>query len=163
MTEARPSERPVVERLLQLYLYDLSEFTGADVGPEGLFPYPHLDQYWSGGASKALLLRSSGHLVGLALVRALDDPLVPHDAWEMAEFFVLRGHRRRGIGTEAAMTIFDGFRGHWQVRELARNTPAQAFWRRVIADYTAGNYTDVLVDNEQWRGAMQRFDNMETG
>ena len=44
------------------------------------------------------------------------------------------------------------------MREVARNTPAQAFWRKVIARYTGGRFIEVVCDDEQWRGPVQRFE-----
>ena len=32
--------------------------------------------------------------------------------------------------------------GRWQVREMPANIPAQRFWRRVVADYTGGAFTE---------------------
>ncbi len=61
----------------------------------------------------------------MALVQSGD----PHD---MAEFFVLRKYRGARVGQQAARTIFWLFPGAWQVRQLAANTPATAFWRRAI-------------------------------
>ena len=74
----------------------------------------------------------------------------------MAEFFVMSKYRRRGVGSEAARFAFDRFPGRWEVREMAANTPAQAFWRRVIGDYTGDNFTERRLDDGAW--LMQSFD-----
>jgi predicted acetyltransferase len=60
----------------------------------------------------------------------------------MGEFFVARQHRRQGIGRRAATALFDMFGGHWEVREMPANLPAQRFWRRIIADYTGGAFAE---------------------
>ena len=60
----------------------------------------------------------------------------------MGEFFVARQHRRQGIGRRVAVELFDTFGGCWEVREMPTNTPAQRFWRRIIADYTGGAFTE---------------------
>jgi predicted acetyltransferase len=61
----------------------------------------------------------------------------------MAEFFVMRKYRRRRVGWEAARKLFDRFPGEWWVMQEAENLPAQAFWRRLIGDYTGGMYEEV--------------------
>jgi predicted acetyltransferase len=50
----------------------------------------------------------------------------------MAEFFVMRKYRRGGVGVIAARAVFARFPGEWQVRELAANAGAVAFWRKAI-------------------------------
>jgi predicted acetyltransferase len=62
--------------------------------------------------------------------------------FQMSEFFVRKQHRRNGIGRDAATLIFDRFAGEWEILEYKRNPGSVAFWRRVIADYSAGRYTE---------------------
>ena len=40
---------------------------------------------------------------------------------------------------------------------MPANTPAQAFWRRVISSITAGRYSEVQVTEGWWKGVVQRF------
>jgi hypothetical protein len=35
------------------------------------------------------------------------------------------------------------------------------FWRKVIAEYTHGNYQETVLDQETWSGPAQSFDNRE--
>jgi predicted acetyltransferase len=60
----------------------------------------------------------------------------------MSEFFVRKQHRRVGMGRDAATLIFDRFAGDWEIIEYLRNPGAVAFWRRVVAAYSGGNYTE---------------------
>ena len=62
--------------------------------------------------------------------------------FRMSEFFVLRKHRRQGVGRRAVFTLFDRFRGKWEIFELARNATAISFWRRVIGEYGAGRHDE---------------------
>jgi predicted acetyltransferase len=78
----------------------------------------------------------------------------------MGEFFVARQHCRQGVGRRAATALFETFGGHWEVRQLPANTPAQHFWRRVITDYTGGAFTEtreVLAAYGQREFIVQRF------
>jgi len=140
---AGPAEKEVVDQLLELYLHDLSELTGADVGSHGRYDYFFLDDYWSEPDRHPFLLRVGGHLAGFALVGSG----TPHD---MAEFFVMRKYRRQRVGARAARTLFRMFPGEWQVRQIAANTAATKFWRAVIpAPFTEGT-TEI--------GPVQRFE-----
>lgn len=112
-------------RLLQLYLYDFSEFTGDDVDEDGSFHYAWLDAYRHEADRHAYLIRVEGHPAGFALVRG-------GDRTQMAEFFILRKYRRGGVGVRAAQTLFDAHPGPWSITQLATNPMATAFWRYAI-------------------------------
>jgi predicted acetyltransferase len=135
--------KPVVGRLLELYLHDFSVFTRADVDDEGRFGYDYLDAYWTDSDRKPFLFRVDGRWCGFALVRTGD----PHD---MAEFFVMRKYRRSGVGITAARDLFARFPGRWQVRQLRANTDATTFWRRAIPV----EYREEEID----AGPVQRFE-----
>jgi len=123
--EASDEDRPVVRRLLQFYHYDFSEFDGTDVDTRGEFLHRYFDEYWTEPDRNAYLFRVSGAWAGLALVFTG----LPHD---VAEFFVMRKYRRRGVGAEAAAQLFARFPGEWTVRQQLTNPAASAFWRKAI-------------------------------
>jgi predicted acetyltransferase len=153
-------DRPVLESLMQLYLYDFSEITQEDVNESGNFPYyDYLPLYWSEPGRYPFLIRSDGKLAGLALVNqhSLVDP--DFQGHSIAEFFVLRKYRRCGVGSYAATRLFYRFPGEWQVAELADNTTAQIFWRKVIGSHTREHYREILLKDERWHGPIQIFDN----
>jgi predicted acetyltransferase len=66
----------------------------------------------------------------------------------MAEFFVGRTHRRRGIGRLAVELILNRFSGRWEITEYLRNPVAVSFWRRVVASYTKGKYQERVTNGE---------------
>jgi predicted acetyltransferase len=70
----------------------------------------------------------------------------------MAEFFVLRGMRRRGIGTELAQEVWAMFPGAWQVRVMQANQRAQQFWANAIARHAGAPIQPVPFekDGEPW-------------
>src|SRR3990172_5018318 len=116
--DVRPAdvtERPVLRHLMELYLYDFSQFDGADVGPSGLYEYPYLDHYWVEPDRSPFLVRVDGRLAGFVLVARYNYLTGMKDAWVMAEFFILRKYRHQGIGEYVAWYIFDLFPGPWQV------------------------------------------------
>ena len=51
--------------------------------------------------------------------------------------------------------------GRWEVGQMPRNTPAQAFWRRVIGEYTGGRFVEHTLDEAGWQGVLQCFDNTQ--
>jgi predicted acetyltransferase len=125
VTEALDDDRTVIRRLLQLYHYDFSEFDGSDVNSHGEYLHRYLDEFWNDSDRKAFLFRVDNALAGFALVFTGE----PHD---IAEFFVMRKYRHRGVGAQAAASLFDRFPGRWTVRQLLTNPAATAFWRTAI-------------------------------
>lgn len=157
VTLASPEEKPILARLMELYLHDFTEFDHAEIGPEGLYGYPYLNHYWSDPERFPFLVRVNGHLAGFVLVCKYNYFSAARDCWVIAEFFILRKYRRQGIGTQVAMMVFDQFPGKWQVGQIRENAPATAFWRKVIGQYTRGQFQEVELDNEDWRGPVQIF------
>jgi predicted acetyltransferase len=68
--------------------------------------------------------------------------------FRMAEFFIDRAHRRRGIGRSAVRLLLDRFAGRWEIVEYTRNPGAVQFWRNVVAGYTGGRYRERSTNGE---------------
>lgn len=158
ITVAQPHERTALENLMQLYVHDFSEQWAdqarGEVGPDGRFEAYPLDGYWAEPERVPLLIRRGGHLAGFALLnthshsgRAIDR--------SVAEFFILRKHRRGGIGLAAARTILARYPGVWEAAVARRNTGALPFWRKVAAAY--GEVEEIDVVSDDWNGPVLRF------
>jgi len=114
--------------LLELYSHDFSEFVELKLGADGRFGYEPLPLYWQDPDRHPFLIRVDGHWAGLAFVRKGSRVSGDRDVWDMTEFFIVRGCRRRGVGTRAAEAIWRRFPGKWEVRVMDRNSKAQGFW-----------------------------------
>jgi predicted acetyltransferase len=132
---AKPEQQPVLANLLQLYVHDFSEFTAVDMEPGGRFSYPNLPLYWTEPDRYPFLIRVNGELAGFVLITGTRESPGSEPVYDIAEFFVLRGFRRRGVGATAARTIWRRFPGHWQVRVMEANRDACAFWQSAICSY----------------------------
>ena len=161
LTPASPDEKPILERLMQLYLYDFTEFDGTDVNDQGLYLDKYLPLYWEEPHRRPFFIRVDGKLAGFVLVRLDIDGLIdsPRKVHQIAEFFVLKKYRRYGVGKFAAKWVFDEFPGVWEVEQIATNLPAQAFWRKIISRYTHNNYREMFLNNEHHHGPIQTFMN----
>ena len=157
ISPAAIDDKPLLQRMLELYLYDFTEFDGADLDQHGCFGYPYLDHYWTDLGRYPFVVRVQGRLAGFVLV--FQHTYLPGNDWSVAEFFILRKYRRQGVGKQAAFYVFDQFRGKWEIQEMAANVPAQRFWRRIIGAYTAGRFEETTLDTAQWQGPVQYFDN----
>jgi predicted acetyltransferase len=159
LVPAQPEDAVCLRNLFQFYCYDFAGIVGANVGPDGGFSIPDLAPYWQDSWRYPLLVRADEHLAGFGLVHQRSRITGDLGTWDVAEFFVLRHLRRRGVGSEAAMKMFDRFRGPWEVRQMRANREATDFWRAVISRYTGGRYTETVHNDDRWRGPVQAFDN----
>ena len=153
LVRAELSQEPIVANLLQLYAHDFSEFCDLDLGANGRFVYKDLPLYFRESTRHPFLVRNDGKWVGLVLVRRGSPVCGDENVWDMAEFFVVRGCRRRGVGTQIAHQVWRQFPGKWEVRVMEANDPAYHFWQRAIAQYTGQAITSVRVnkDGDCWR------------
>ena len=136
VTRAVPEEKPVLANLLELYAHDFSEFHAIEIGPDGRFEYSNLPLYWTETGRHPFLVRIDGRLAGLVLVKKGSEVSADPAVWDMAEFFILRAYRRRGIGTQVAHRIWNQFPGRWEVRVMESNLLALHFWADAISKFT---------------------------
>ena len=160
---APASERPLLEGLMQFYFYDFSEMepdgsAAMAFNADGNFGEYGLAEYWRDAGRAPLVIRVGAETAGFALLNQRsyrDDGFVERN---MAEFFVARKHRRRGVASEAVRQILAGYPGLWEVAVVARNKGALAFWPRAIA--AAPNVTDLVRhegDGQHWTGPIWAF------
>ena len=145
---AEPEHEAVLGNLLQLYAHDFSEFYDLDLGPDGRFVYKDLPLYFREPNRHAFLVRKDGMWAGFILVRRGSQISGAEDAWDMAEFFVVRGCRRRGVGTELTRRIWTQFPGKWEVRVMEANRSAQPFWEQAIALFVGRKIAPVPVEKD---------------
>ena len=149
---AQPDQEAILANLLELYLHDFSEFRDLELEPDGTFGYRRLSLYWSESGRHPFLVWVEGKLAGFILVKRGSEVSGDETAWDVAEFFVLRGYRRRGIGTQIALEVWRRFPGQWEVRVMESNVSARDFWAHAISILTGEAIKPVRVekDGEWW-------------
>lgn len=164
ITEATTLERAsaahtrLLDRLMQLYCYDFSEFSEMPLNSDGTFGNADFIREQLGPNHEQYLIRSGPATAGLAIVTRgsylTGDPAVT----DMAQFFVLRAYRRHRVGERAAIELFRRYPGPWEVRVIRSNAAAQSFWRRTIDAFTTGRYREEDVATDLHDGPVFRFD-----
>ena len=167
VARAAPHERRALENLMQLYIHDFSERwvdrPEGELRDDGRFPDYPLDAYWREANHVPLLVRRSGRLVGFALLNdsSHTDRAVDRN---MAEFFIVRKHRRSGVGTAAAHTIFSRYPGQWEAAVARTNTAALSFWRGAVKQHPASEGIEECdIARSAWNGPVLRFRIRESG
>jgi predicted acetyltransferase len=147
-------DRKWIESVYRDYLDDLSPlntgvFSVTSLGEIGYSESDQLDRWFGDSTVNPLVIVRGVEPVGFAMVahgsagagRATVD-------YRMAEFFVTRAARRRGVGRSAVELILNRFAGRWEITEYLRNPVAVSFWRRVVANYTQGRYQERVTNGE---------------
>jgi predicted acetyltransferase len=143
------------ENLYQFYLYEYTSFMAWDVAANGRYVDNDFKEGFLAPDRYIFFATVDKKLAGFAMVedrsrQNLDFTIL------MREFFVMRRYQRHGIGRQLALAMFDRFPGRWLVGQLPKNTGAIAFWRKVIGEYTGGDYEE--TSNEEGDN-LQFFDN----
>ena len=132
---AAPEQESILANLLELYAHDFSEFHSLELGANGRFGYLPLPLYWSEPGRYPFLIKVDGRWAGLVLVKRGFEAPHHETVWDMAEFFIVRAYRRRGIGMKVAHEVWRKFPGRWQVRVMQSNRTALQFWQRAITTF----------------------------
>lgn len=133
-------QKSVFIQMMELYNYDFSEFSDDDINEYGYFGYSRIDDYWNEEGRYPYFIRVDGKLAGLVLVRSCSEHNDLSNPHNIAEFFVMKKYRHKGVGKMVAMKIFDMFPGGWEISQWQNNLPAQTFWKIVINEYTNGKF-----------------------
>jgi len=147
-------DREWIESVYSDYLDDLSPlntgvFSATSLGEIGYSESDQLARWFGDPSVHPLVILRGNERVGFAMVasgsagagRAAVD-------YRMAEFFVGRTWRRRGIGRLAVELILNRFAGRWEITEYLRNPVAVSFWRGVVANYTLGRFQERVINGE---------------
>jgi predicted acetyltransferase len=147
LIKASLEHKAVIKNLMQLYMYDFSEFIDIEVEVDGLFAaYKNLDDYWNDVNRFPYIIQQGEKPIGFVFVRHVKEQQCNH--FSIAEFFVMKRYRRTGTGTAVADRLFDLHKGQWEVFQKETNIPAQLFWKSVIDEYTKGDFTERFEDGK---------------
>lgn len=135
-------DAPVLANMFELYAHDFSEYVPLPLKPSGRFEIAIDERWWTDEDHSPFFIHLSGQLCGFALVcKGSRVDAEARETMDVAEFFVLRSARGKRVGMTAAHALFARFPGAWEVRVRLVNEPANKFWTRVFASWTAGPTT----------------------
>lgn len=153
------SDKSVLRNLIELYSYDFSEFDNEDVNSHGLYDYKYFDYYWTDETRSPFFIKVDDNLAGFVLLNEYCYVVKEPGSKSIAEFFIMRKYRRRGIGKTAAIKVFETHPGKWEIIQHGDNKPSIIFWENVVRNYTNGNFTKEKAKTELWEGQALIFDN----
>jgi len=127
------SERDKLEKLLQLYLHDLSLYFPITFDSNTCEYKYDLNKYFEN--NYAYFIKSENSILGFILV---DDNL--ENNYEISEIFVLNSYKGKKIGEEVVKIIFDIYKGNWTIKVVPLSPKAESFWKKTINNYTNGKF-----------------------
>lgn len=147
---ASKSDFSIVYNLARFYSYDISEFFGDESGWEmeedGLYGVGiDYQKYFEDKNAFPFLIRYREELAGFAIIDK--DSIDPSADFNMAQFFILRTYKRKGLGRYSAFQCFKKFKGTWEVHVFPQNTAAYKFWRSIITEFTNNNFSERTLKN----------------
>ena len=122
----------LIRNLYQFYAYESSDWEQEDVEVDGRFYIheEHLARYWQEPQWSANLILVDGFIAGFLLVERSELPAL--NALELADLFILKRYRRKGIGRAVVSQVLTSGESDWLVRFYDQDETAQAFWRAVL-------------------------------
>ncbi len=143
-------DKPIMHRVFQLYLYELSIYSDDEINAQGTFDYPYFDAYWTADNRKLFLIRYNETLAGFVMLRLkIEDTVFNRQVNSIAEFFVMNRYRRYGIGESVAQQCWSRYPGRWSLMAYTENLPAVAFWQKTISAYAqSGQYETKTIDDK---------------
>lgn len=162
LLRAEEQDKPVIRNLMQYYQYDTTEYNNDDPSSFGLFDYKYLDHYWTDYGKEiegrvAYIIKISDSLAGFVLVNNYSVFNKDSNTKTIAEFFIMRKWRKKGIGKDIAFRILDTHEGLWEVKQEKENIIAQKFWESVVNQYTDGRYRKHESHQPEWDGPIIYF------
>ncbi len=121
LIKVNKNEKEKLEKLLQLYLHDLSIYFPLDFDSEKCEYKYDLDKYFNNDF--AYFIKSDNNILGFILIDNNGE-----SNYEISEMFVLNNYKNKKVGTISV------------IKAVPKSEIAEKFWVKVISEYTNNNY-----------------------
>lgn len=134
------TDYPTLQNMGRFYTYDLSEYMGWEMPENGLYESMDFKKYLLDETAHTFLIRHDAELAGFIMIdkKGSDNEI----DFNMAQFFIIRKFKGKGIAKYVATQCFSQFKGIWEIMIMPGNKGAYQFWQSVIRQYTQGIFTE---------------------
>lgn len=133
LVKVNKNEKEKLEKLLQLYLHDLSIYFPLDFDSEKCEYKYDLDKYFNNDF--AYFIKSDNNILGFILIDNNGE-----SNYEISEMFVLNNYKNKKVGTMSVIKAFALYKGKWTIKAVPKSEKAEKFWVKVVSEYTNNNY-----------------------
>lgn len=152
LVKVSKDEANILHNLMQFYIYEFGQFIPTiTLENNGAYKPYDLTLFWDSPNHHPFFIKKDDELIGFALVESSAD----EEPSSILEFFIIRKYAGKGFGKIAAHQIFTMFPRIWEITQIEKNYPAQAFWRSTISKFTGGKYKERTDDSKR---LIQEFD-----
>ena len=134
LTKVDKKDRIILERLLQLYLHEITIYFPIDIDNDGLYHYHNIDNYFNNDNNIAYFIKENNTLVGFILFDIINNQNI------IQEIFIINNYKRNGFAKKAVFKLFENIKGEYIVKALPNSKVAELFWINTIKEYTKDNY-----------------------
>ncbi|WP_419420734.1 GNAT family N-acetyltransferase [Legionella sp. D16C41] len=140
---------PIIQNMTAYYAYDVSEYMQWPMEENGIYDIGQdYLRYFNKENTYPFLIRYDGKLAGFAIIdKEVSD--IKND-YNMAQFFIIRKFKGRGLGRQIAFHCFNQFQGRWEVFVMPGNEGAYRFWRKIINEYANGCFQEISREVNQY-------------
>jgi ribosomal-protein-alanine N-acetyltransferase len=144
LKQAPLSDYPLIQNMGRFYVYDMSEYMGDEEGwkipADGLYECIDFKKYWDDKNAFPFLVHFKEEIAGFVIIDKKGSG--PDIDYNMAQFFILRKFKNRGLGCRVAEMCFEQFKGSWEVMVMPKNSGAYQFWQKVIRKYRHNQFEE---------------------
>ena len=134
LVRVKPEDKELLWNINQKYLYEMTNYYNDEMDSSGNLQYGYFDDYFSDPERQAFFFFDEQRLVGFAMIHPYSSISGKPDH-VLAEFTVFPVYRRKHLATAATGSLFDRFRGSWEVKYNEKNIAAKGFWNKITAIY----------------------------
>jgi len=140
ITRINKDQKDKFLNLYNLYLYDLSQYTGEDPQENGEFDPTNTFLYLERDDLYPFFIMYDEKTIGFILV--CSSPFVPEGVdYTVQELFLLKKYRGMNFASKGVAKVFDQFKGKISISQLEVNKPAVSFWRKYYQEHNL-KYTE---------------------
>ena len=147
-------DKPHLKTMLLDYFKEIDNSKIVQTENDETIDYPFLDSYWNEVGRLPLKVLYQNEWIGFALVNEWTTVKEFDAEKSIAEFYVQKESRRKGIGKAIAFQLFNQFKTKWEIRQSSTNLSAIKFWRAVVNEFTRGDFLEIKTETE----VIQLFD-----
>ena len=130
------SSLPLLEKLFQLYLHDISYYLTFELNSNGEFEAYSLSEWLDNKDNFGYFIYYEDKVCGFVMVDKEFKVLKNENALNLSEIFVLNSYKGKGIATSVLNSLFNEFKTEWEVRPVYKSKAAEEFWAKFFAGFS---------------------------
>jgi len=127
------NQKMILKNLMTLFLHDLSEFNEEQEFNQenGLFEFDVFEWFFEKEGLSPYFITHEENIIGVILLQSTPFTNPGQYDFLINSFFIIKKYRRKGLGKQAVLDLFQQRPGRYAIGQLSNNIPAIQFWRNI--------------------------------